>query len=181
MKRAADNWAELLPDEDYGFHFGLKPGDAAEFFAPSAEHDSLVAQRRKWFSTDGKRYAVLMPEAVPMLRETIALARQWRSMTQAGDAALRASETTNDPWSEMIALGTAWEMDFVLLDTSHGEPKLVGGCVCFPSQWRLTDKVGHGISFIHGPVPGLNSALAPRIAGFLAKLKPGPAFLRANW
>jgi len=181
MKRAAADWAELLPDEDYGFHFGLKPGDAAAFFAPSPDHEALVAQRRHWFAVDAPRYAVLLPGAEPMVRETIALARRWQSLTPEGDAAIRDAGATGDGWAELLALGVAWEMDFALLSVAGGEPKLVAGCVCFPSQWRLTDKVGHGISVIHGPVPGLNAALAPRIAGFLAKLKPGPAFLRANW
>jgi hypothetical protein len=179
MKRAADNWAELLPDEDYAFFFGLKPGDAADFFAPTPEHEALVAQRRRWLETDAHRYAALLPEGGPMLRETIELARRWNSLSSAEDASVRAA--SGDPWAELLALGAAWEMDFVLLSAGGAEPRMVGGVVCFPSSWRLADKVGHPISFIHGPVPGLNGALAPRIAGFLSRLKPGPAFLRANW
>ena len=31
---------------------------------------------------------------------------------------------------------------------------LVGGCVCFPSHWRLCEKVGHPVDEIHGRVPG---------------------------
>ncbi len=178
MKRAADNWAALLPDEDYSFQFGLKPGDAADFFAPSPEHDSLIAQRRHWFSTEPHKYAALLPEGGPLLHETIALARQWRSLSLDEEKSIAVAR---DPFAQLLALGGAWEMDFALLKADGTGPRLVGGCVCFPSQWRLTDKVGHPIHFIHEPVPSLNASLAPRIAGFLARLKPGPAFLRSNW
>ena len=37
------------------------------------------------------------------------------------------------------------------------------------------------MDFIHGVVPGLNTALALPIHQFLSRLKPGLAFLRDNW
>jgi hypothetical protein len=59
--------------------------------------------------------------------------------------------------------------------------RLLAGCVCFPSSWKLTEKIGHPIEHIHGVVPGLNAAIGPQIHSFLSKLRPGIAWLRANW
>jgi hypothetical protein len=53
--------------------------------------------------------------------------------------------------------------------------------LCFPTGWALEEKLDHPLDFIHGVVPGLNAALASPIHQFLAKLKPGIAFLRDNW
>ena len=64
---------------------------------------------------------------------------------------------------------------------ADGEIRLYGGCLCFPSSWRLSDKLGQPIEFIHGPVPGLNASIGAAIHKFLAALKPGVASLRHNW
>ena len=53
--------------------------------------------------------------------------------------------------------------------------------LCFPSSWRLSEKLGKTIEFIHGVVPELNTNLGPAIHKFLAGLKPGAASLRFNW
>jgi hypothetical protein len=53
--------------------------------------------------------------------------------------------------------------------------------LCFPTGWALEEKLGQTLDAIHGPVPGLNPALAAPIQQFLSKLKPGVAFLRDNW
>jgi hypothetical protein len=74
------------------------------------------------------------------------------------------------------------EPDFILLIPDvRGEFRLRGGALCFPTGWALEEKLGHPLDFIHGVVPGLNAALATPIRQFLAKLKPGAAFLRDNW
>jgi hypothetical protein len=81
-----------------------------------------------------------------------------------------------------VDLGAAWEPDFLFLKPDRAERIiLVGGCVCFPSSWSLAEKMGHPIETIHGVVPGLNPAIGNQIHGFLTKLRPGPAWLRANW
>jgi hypothetical protein len=41
--------------------------------------------------------------------------------------------------------------------------------------------LGHTLGFIHDVVPGLNPALGAPIDQFLARLRPGMAFLRDNW
>jgi hypothetical protein len=82
----------------------------------------------------------------------------------------------------LSSLGTSWEPDFLLLKLdSESRMRLLAGCVCFPSSWSLTEKIGHPIETIHGVVPGLNDAIGKQIHSFLSKLRPGVAWLRANW
>ena len=85
-------------------------------------------------------------------------------------------------FDKCLALGREWEPDFLLLKADADEVvRLVAGCVCFPSSWSLAEKLGHPVEQIHGVVPGLNAGLGARIQNFLARLKPGVAWLRANW
>ena len=80
-----------------------------------------------------------------------------------------------------MTLGKIWEPDFLLLNREGEEFRLRGGCLCFPSFWVLSEKLGHPVSFIHGPVPTLNGALGTQIQMFLQRLKPGEVWERTNW
>jgi hypothetical protein len=149
-------------------------GAAADLFLPTGEHEALVAQRRHWLLNEPDTYAALLPDGTALLAETVELAREWHGFT-AGNA--EASDL-----QKCLALGEFWEPDFLLLKgDADGEIRLYGGCLCFPSSWRLSDKIGKPIEFIHAPVPGLNASIGPAIHKFLAGLKPGIAWLRHNW
>jgi hypothetical protein len=58
---------------------------------------------------------------------------------------------------------------------------LAAGAVCFPSYWRLHDKVGRALGGVHDPVPGYGGPLAERVDGFLGRLRPGQGAWRRNW
>ena len=171
------NLTDLFPDADYQFSFRFERAPAGQFFRPTAAHDGLVAERRRWLERDPGRYAGLLPEGVPLLEETIAFARI--------EGTLRSDDLAQAPgqtWERCLELGRTWEPDFVLLTVAPDTTvRLVGGCVCFPSSWSLEEKLGQPIEAIHGIVPGLNAALGSRIHGFLAKLRPGIGWLRSNW
>jgi hypothetical protein len=162
----------LFPDEDYRFHLRMERGDPASFFAPTPLHEQWIAERQSWLRSDPHTYAALLPPGEPLMAEVSELAQSWNGFVP----------SPREPWPTLLALGEFWEADYLLLKSdADGEIRLYGGCLCFPSSWRLTDKLGQPIEFIHGPVPGLNANLAAAIHKFLAGLKPGAASLRHNW
>lgn len=165
--------AELFPDGDYRFQLRFERGEPAEFFAPTARHDQMAAERRQWLRNEPQTYAALLPPGEALLDETAELASAWNGF-------VRPSPST--PWQTCLALGEFWEADYLLLKCDGDEEiRLYGGCLCFPSSWRLSDKVGKPIEFIHGPVPGLNPGIGQGIHKFLTALKPGTASRRHNW
>ena len=167
------NLAELFPDADYRFALRFTRGDAAAFFAPTEAHAVLRRHRAHWLQAEPATYAALEPEGVPLLHEARELAHQWTGRKLLAGAS---------PWRACLALGEFWEPDFLLLKLEDdGEIRLRGGCLCFPSAWRLGDKLGQPLASIHAPVPGLNADLGAGIHKFLANLKPGLASLRHNW
>jgi hypothetical protein len=167
--------ADLFPDEDYRFQMRFERGPAGEFFRPTAQHEDLISQRRHWLQTDTENCQALLPDGIPLLGETLEFARTEGTLP----SALNHQPSTNN---QQLLLGCTWEPDFLLLKLdAEGRMRLLGGCVCFPSSWSLAEKIGHPIETIHGVVPGLNDAIGNQIHSFLSKLRPGVAWLRANW
>jgi hypothetical protein len=59
--------------------------------------------------------------------------------------------------------------------------RLVGASVCFPTRWRLADKIGQPLQAIHAPVPDYDAQLASTMERFFARLKPDKLVWRCNW
>ncbi|MBL9080218.1 MAG: DUF3445 domain-containing protein [Planctomycetales bacterium] len=168
------DWSRILPDADHRWTMGLRPGDAAEFFRPRDATGEVLRERRRWLADEPEKYVVATPECESCVDDSLAVAKSL-------GFALPNSDLKDLPTRAMV-LGCAWESDFVwLLPDDGGTYHVVGGIVCFPSSWALTDKVGLPIGDVHAPVPGLNSALGRQIDTFLAKLEPGAAWTRENW
>jgi hypothetical protein len=69
----------------------------------------------------------------------------------------------------------------VLAPGPSGDLVLVAACVCFPSHWRLADKMGQPVAAIHGSVPRYADELAAKVDGFIARLREGTVVARRNW
>jgi hypothetical protein len=59
--------------------------------------------------------------------------------------------------------------------------RLQAACVCFPSRWNLSSKLGTTLDDIHGPVPIYDVELARPTNSFFERLKPERSFWRLNW
>lgn len=164
----AQRVAELFRPADYQFRVGARRGDVSAFFAPTEQHELLLAERRRWLGSMPARYARCTPRGLPVLQAFHALASAWPH-TGAADVDCRA-------------LGTVLEPDFLLLARdSEGEFRLEAGALCFPTAWALEDKLGETVDWIHGPVPGLNAAIGPAISRVLAGLADHGPLERLNW
>lgn len=165
------DWKRIIPDADHRWVMGLRPGDAAEFFAVRDATGAVCAERARWLAEDADTYSALPCEAEPALLETVELAR---SLGTNIDTSLSARE-------QLLALGCVWEPDFVWMHPDdHGTHRLIGGVVCFPSSWALREKLGRPMGEVHEPVPGLNDILARNIETFFARQEPGAVWVREN-
>ena len=82
----------------------------------------------------------------------------------------------------LVAAALAVQEDLcVLTRDPRGTWRLVAGVVCFPSMWRLADKVGLPLADVHGPVPAYADELAARVDRFVDRLRPDRPVWRRNW
>ena len=170
---APADWSALLPDEDYRFSMRFQREPVEQFFGPTTARAEVLSQRARWLDETPGRCAAVTTRARPLLLELAALTRDWLG--------INASESSDD-LSLCQALGRQIEPDFLLLQPDDsGAIQLDAACVCFPSAWNLAEKIGQSIESIHGAVPRLNAQAGAPIRQFLERLKPGPAWRRANW
>lgn len=170
--------AELFPDAGFRFQMRFKRETVAEYFSPTSKSDAVLVERGAWLEQAAEDCAAFLPEARPALEETCEV------LAEAGVLpGLQITGGFSNPLQPMIEVGRQLEPDFLLLgpDGESGEFRLLAGCVCFPSSWALSEKIGRPIDVIHGVVPGLNQQLAKPISQFLRRMEPGIAWCRENW
>jgi hypothetical protein len=171
--------SNLFPDGTYQHQMGFRMGSFAVFFSRTAEHDQLIAERKRWLQTEPDKYTVFTPEAGPLIEETLELA-QLHGTLSLEDRVLVANAGSVP--GKCGALAEAWEPDFMILHRGSDEIfRLAAGVVCFPSSWSLSGKSNQTLETIHSPVPGLNQQLQKQIHVFLGRLRPESVWLRTNW
>lgn len=69
----------------------------------------------------------------------------------------------------------------VLTPDANGTPRLAAAVVCSPNRWRLSEKIGADMGFVHAPVARYESDLATPVRAMLARLSPQRPVWRVNW
>ncbi|MBD2091726.1 DUF3445 domain-containing protein [Microcoleus sp. FACHB-1515] len=77
--------------------------------------------------------------------------------------------------------GRLVQEDWCVLLPQAGEHVLVAGSVCFPSRWRLQDKLGRSLLGVHAPVPGYAEKLARPVDTVFDRLRANHPSIRFNW
>ena len=66
-------------------------------------------------------------------------------------------------------------------DSPNADWVLGAASLCFPSHWRLQDKMGNSIRAIHSPVPNFAEVLARPVIRFFTNMQKGKLSQRLNW
>ena len=92
-----------------------------------------------------------------------------------GDASIPAGLHPLDAAARLV------QEDLCLLVLRDGAPHLDAASLCFPSYWRLADKLGRPLADVHDPVPHYREELAARVDAFLQRLRADRPVWRRNW
>jgi hypothetical protein len=77
--------------------------------------------------------------------------------------------------------GRLVQEDLCLIQVGDDGPVFTAAVLCFPSRWRLLDKIGKPLRAVHGPVPFYAERLGGAVDRFMRHLKPGHIASRLNW
>lgn len=166
---------------------GLSPLDPGAWLCVDADYAAQMAERDRLFAgPEAPDLAAALPEAAEALGEAVEtvlghLARDGR-WTVGPDAVRRPDGAGVARTLPPLALiGRLIQEDLLLLAPGNAEYHLVAGVLCFPSRWRLADKLGRPLTAVHGPVPGYAQALAPRVNRVFDALHQERPLVRVNW
>ena len=87
---------------------------------------------------------------------------------------------TLDPEAPLAVLGRLVQEDFAVMLPGPEGHRMVAGIVCFPSRWRLEQKIGRPLVRIHRPVPAYDAALARRVQRLFDGVRAGAPLVRWN-
>jgi hypothetical protein len=79
------------------------------------------------------------------------------------------------------AAGRLVQEDLCVLIKRDGAWHLDAASLCFPSYWRLADKLGKPIADVHAPVAHYADELQARVDRFLDRLRSDRPVWRRNW
>ena len=153
---------------------GLTRVPEAEWFLLDDDRPAELAERARLLAERHEEVFAALPGTEAAAEEVLGLVTGWLSARGHGGtppAGVRPLE----------AAGRLVQEDLLLMVQRDGDFRLDAACLCFPSHWRLADKLGRPTSAVHRPVPGYEEELAARVDRFLARLRPGVVTARRNW
>lgn len=169
---------------------GIKTLDLEDWIELGPDAFAQMAERRRLLMQRPADVLAALPESEPAAREGLALLVD-HLLVRFPDRYERQGEAIVDPWTgarhavdaerPLEVVGRLVPEDVCLLADGPGGYRLVAAVLCFPSHWRLADKLGRSLDLIHGPVPGFERQLAPAVNRFFAGIHVERPVWRLNW
>lgn len=178
----------------YRLGMGLTPLDLHDWIEPDARMAVELAEKERLLRERHGDVFIALPEAAGSAAEVLELLVSYlpdRFPTlyrRVGDQI--ENRVTRQQWQVTLhglhpldLAGRLVQEDLCLmqLDTDTDQYRLVGASVCFPTRWRLAEKMGQSLGAIHLPVPDYAAQLDATMNRLFARLKVKRPVWRLNW
>ena len=173
---------------------GLFPLDLYDWLEPDDRMGAELREKERLLRERHNEVFAALPEAAAGSAEVLELLVNYLPVRFAAwiqrDGHLLRNLVTQQTWdlaqSVLHPLDLAGQLiqeDLCLMreNAETGLYHLVGASLCFPTRWRLADKMGKPLNLVHEPVPGYEEELASSMDRFFARLKVEKPVWRLNW
>jgi hypothetical protein len=170
---------------------GLRPLDPAGWLEVDGARRSELELKARLLASDHERVVATQPGSETAGRELLAeivahLDRYHPGLIGRGADGTFIETTTGavvDPGRlhPVDAAARLVQEDLCVMTDDGCGWVLAAASVCFPSRWRLQDKIGRDLLAIHGPVPGYRASLDRPMRSFFDRLRPDRPMWRLNW
>jgi hypothetical protein len=166
----------VVPDSDWFELDTLYPSEMAE------KRRLLLEQYEDVFATAPGSEAACAEALTMVASHLTEHYPDWFSAT----ASVVSNGLTGETWNRhqidpLELAGRLVQEDLCIVQTMSESPVFTAGVLCFPSRWRLSEKIGRPLADVHGPVPLYADRLAAPVNRFMRHLKPGRIVSRLNW
>ena len=183
-RAAAPDWLDelvLRPGPPF-HHMGLRTIDEADWLVPDERRAVELAEKARLLAERHDEVFAALPGATDAGAEALALVTAWL-------AAHRPDLVTADPPDggagpdahPLERAGRLVQEDLCVMDRRGDDVCLVAASLCFPSHWRLAEKIGGSAAAIHGPVAHYREELQAKVDRYLERLPVDRIGLRRNW
>jgi hypothetical protein len=151
-----------------------------------------MAERRRLLSERHDDVFAVLPEAEEAAREVLQrlvayLTTRFPDWFGLNDNTLH-NRLTHETWDlaappchPLELAGRLVQEDLCIIQSDADAPRFTAAVLCFPSRWRLHEKLGRPLAAVHGPVPFYAERLATPVNRFMAKVKTDHIASRLNW
>ena len=181
-------------DGSWRLAMGLKALDLHDWIEIDDSFAGQLAERRALLASRRDEVCLALPESRIGQAEVLALLLdhlpdRFPEVYRRGATAIENLVTGErfeldlEAWREapLEVAGRLVQEDLCLMRRSEQGYRLIAGVLCFPSHWRLADKLGRPLDLIHGPVPGFGEQLAATVERFFGNLQVERPVWRVNW
>ncbi|MCA8927330.1 MAG: DUF3445 domain-containing protein [Alphaproteobacteria bacterium] len=170
----------------------LRPLDPADWIAPDDDLEAHLAEKERLLAERRDEVFAALPGSEAAQAEVLArlvehLPRRFPALYGRDGDSLRIgpdrSVRLDGDAPPLLTAGRLVQEDLCLMQSpAPGEPYcLTAASLCFPSRWRLADKLGRPMAAIHAPVPLYAERMARQVDRFLQHLKADKPVWRINW
>lgn len=160
--------AEVFSGKPHRLSMGLRPLDLTTWLDSDA-HDPQMSRRRELLVRNRSEVVAHLPGSEEASSRVARAVADWVGVVLPGaePPLVEAAMLVRDDLCVLAPMGDTW--------------RLVAAVVCFPSRWRLADKLGQDVLAIHDPVPRYRSELGAATNKVFGTISAGAARWRVNW
>ncbi len=172
----APAWLDELPLQPGPpwLSMGTRPLDLDRWLILDGRFDDELALKNRLLTERHHDVIATLPGSEPGSQETLDLVRVWLAVRGHAPASLP------DGLHPIDAAGRLVQEDLCLVEERDGSWVMTAGSVCFPSHWRVHEKLGHSVATIHGPVHHYDEELRSRVDNFFTRLRVDRPVWRRN-
>jgi len=174
----------------YRMAMDLVTASHADWFEIDDRYSEEMAERRRLLSERRDEVFAALPVSDAARGEALAMMLEALTATHPGwfsrDGGLVHNGLTGeslsvDAYDPLELAGRLVQEDLCIVQHDDDGPVFTAAVLCFPSRWRLADKIGKPLAAVHGPVPLYADRLSRPVDRFFRHLKPGRIAARLNW
>jgi heme-dependent oxidative N-demethylase alpha subunit-like protein len=174
----------------YRMAMGLTAVPETEWFEIDALYQTELAERSRLLASHHSEVFGVEPGSEPARTETLTmmiehLTRVYPTWFEQENGTIH-NRLTGEHWDiaahdPLEVAGRLVQEDLCLIEICAGVPHLTAAVLCFPSHWRLHEKLGHPLAEVHGRVPFYGDRLARPVDRFMVHVRPDHIASRLNW
>ena len=168
---------------------GVHPLDLAAWLIVDDRYGEELALKRRLLDERHSEVFAARAAGAAACEEVLELVVAWLAEHQptliapdqgAGGSALHATGGDVERMHPLDRAGRLVQEDLCVLQAAEGAYRLEAASLCFPSHWRLADKLGRSLAAIHAPVPHYGDELETKVDLFFDRLHADRPVWRRN-